>query len=282
MNWLAFSVIALIGFSSYELLSRYLGVKSRDPQVFSGIYNLIAVLLVPFLLLIIPFKISHIPPMVIALTIIAAFIYGMFGRYEYLAHKHVEASTLSIIIKLATVLSVLVSFFVLHESLTVAKVLGFIIILAANFLVLGMPTKAMFTKEKGLIYAYILTLFLGIAWIFDKTLSPFYGIVFYSVIGFLAPAISCLLFPPAPINKIKQEFRLGSWKIVLLAFVNVVSYALYLKALSMGDASNVIPIATSTSPVVILLAALFLGERKALPKKIFAGVLIVIAIYLMR
>jgi uncharacterized membrane protein len=55
-----------------------------------------------------------------------------------------------------------------------------------------------------------------------------------------------------------------------------------MKAMSLGDVSQVIPITTSTTPFIVIFGAIFLGERDNIFKKFLATILIVLAIYLMR
>ena len=69
---------------------------------------------------------------------------------------------------------------------------------------------------------------------------------------------------------------------MILGAFNLIGYAMMLKALTLGPASNVMPIVTSTTPFVVLLGVLFLGEKDYLWRKLFAAILTVGAVNLMR
>jgi uncharacterized membrane protein len=72
------------------------------------------------------------------------------------------------------------------------------------------------------------------------------------------------------------------WKICVLGSFNLANYALMLKALTLGEASRVMPIVSSTTPLIIIFSILLLGEKKDTTRKLLAGAMTVGAIYLLR
>src|SRR6185369_9306012 len=102
-----------------------------------------------------------------------------------------------------------------------------------------------------------------------------YGIIVYGAMMFLVPSLTCASIPPISLSTLKKEWEIGSWRLFILAGANILGYGMMLKALSLGDASRVIPVATSATPLVVILSAIFLGERSKLPVKLFGGFLIV-------
>lgn len=282
MNWLGYSLISLFTFSLYELLSRHLGVQSKNPRAYAVVYNFFSAISVLLLLFIEPIKIPSISAFILFITLLGVASWSLFGRFEYFAHKYVEASTLGIIIRLATVITFILSIVFLGESLTFVKITGLLLTLAASVLVVGVPTLSEIKKSRGLGYAFLITFFLGVGWTFDKVLAPVYGAVLLSLMNFLVPSVTSLLLPPLAWSEVKSEFWIGSWKMIVSAVINVLGYGAMMKALTLGDASSVIPIATSTPPLVVLGGALFLHERTGFWKKCISVVLIILAIYLMR
>lgn len=282
MNWLWYSVVALITFSGYELLSRHLGVQSKNPRAFSGIYNILALFFTPILLIVEPIKIPEFNNVLIGLTACGLLAWGLFGRFEYFAHKHVEASTLAIILRLGPVITFFLSVLFLKETLTFYKSLGLVLTIGASLLVAGMPTRDQLNKNTGLGYGFLITGILGIAWTFDKILTPAYGIVLFSIISYSVMAATAIFFPFVGLSALFKELRVASWKIVVLSFVNVIGYGSMIKALTLGDASSVIPISTATTPFVVLGGLLLLKEHGGVWKKLAAAILVVLAIYLMR
>lgn len=280
MNWLGYSIIALIIFSGYDLLSRKLGVQSKNPVAFGAVFYLIATLCTPLLLIVEPLQIPIITPIGVLLTGGSLLAWILFGRVEYTAHKHVEASVLTILLRLGPVITFILSMLFLDEHMTLTKLIGLLLTIFASVLVIGKPSFSLL--RKGLIYGVALALTQGVAWTFDKIVSPIYGVVLFSALSFLAPSLANMFIPPISIRTIIEELHLASWKIVVLAILNIVGYAAMIKALIIGEASSVIPIATATPPLVVLGGVLLLHERKDIAKKCIAVVLVVLAIYLMR
>src|SRR3990172_12592743 len=116
MNWFFYSILALASFVAYDLYSRKLGVNSINPRAFSVIFNGAVVILTPLLLLIEPLSLNPLPIKILLITIINLLSWTLFGRFEYFAHKFVEASTLSIILRLAPALTFIFSIIFLHEQ----------------------------------------------------------------------------------------------------------------------------------------------------------------------
>lgn len=282
MNWLGYSVIALVTFSGYDLLSRRLGVESKNPRAFGAVYYFIAAFLCPILLFAEPLVRPTLTPASLMLTVMGLCAWILFGRIEYVTHKYVEASTLTILLRLGPIITFTLSALFLAEEVTVAKLVGLILTIIASVLVIGVPSVSTFRKNKDFRYGVLLAGILGVAWTFDKILSPIYGVVVFGFLTFFVPALANAFVPPLPISSMRDELRHASWNMVVLGLLNIVGYGAMTKALIIGDATNVIPIATSTPPLVVLGSVLFLGERKDLSKKMLAVVLVLAAIFLMR
>lgn len=278
MSWLGYAILALLSFAGYDLLSRKLAVQSKNPRAFAAVFYFIVALTVPVLLFIEPVKVPQVSFPVIVLTFFGLLSWILFGRFEYDAHKHVEASTLTIVERLAPVINLILSVLFLYESLTFLKIIGLFLTIIASIMVIGFDWK----KSKGMGYALLTTLFLGIGWTFDKVLTPIYGVILFSFLSFFSPSIANAAIPPIRFSVLQKELRIGVWKLVILALLNIIGYGAMIKAFTLGEVSRVVPVATSTPPLVVLGAALLLKERKDLAKKIFAAFLVSVAIFLMR
>jgi len=282
MNWLAYSLFALFTFTIYELLSRHLSVESKNPLAFGAVFYFAGALVTPILFFIQPIPAIHISPVTLLSTLFGLVAWILFGRIEYSSHKYVEASVLTILIRLGPVITFVLSVLFLREALTAVKMIALLLTIIASVLVVQLPTLKELKKSRHIIYGVVLGVVLGVAWTFDKVLTPVYGVIVYSLMTFLAPAISNVLFPRMPMKALIAELRRASWKLWILALSDIIGYGAMLKALTIGDASSVIPVATATPPLVVLGGALLLGERSNMTKKIIAVLLVIVAIYLMR
>ena len=282
MTWLPLSLLALIFFSLYELYSRVAGVRSKNPRVFSVIYNAIAAILaVPFIFLT-PLPGLQFTDKIILLLILDLIIWAAFGRLEYYTHKEVEASTLSIVLKLAPVITFILGSIFLQEIITPNKIIGLSVLVLANVILL-VGNKQQLISLKGIKYAIGLSVLMGIAWTVDKLVSPYFGVFAFSAIAFFSPALINGVTPLVKKKEITQELTHTNLKqIIIMAAFNLLGYFCFIQALILGEASKVTPIATATTPLVMILGIIFLKEKGHLGKKIFSCLLIILGIWLLR
>lgn len=282
MTWLPLSILALFLFSFYEIYARITGVQSQNPRVYSVVYNLTATFLaIPFIFLA-PIPNLHLPARIIIFLILDLTSWAVFGRLEYYTHKEVEASTLAVVLKMAPAITFILSLIFFHEAATTSKILGLVCLVSAN-LILLVGNKHQIINQKGLKYAIGLALILGLSWTLDKFVSPFFGVFLFSAISFGSPAIVNSLTPPVKRSEIDLELRhTRLTQIIVTALFNLLGYFCFIQALIIGQASKVTPIATTTTPLVMILGIVFLHEKGNLGKKIFAGALIVLGIWLLR
>lgn len=283
MSWFIFSLLALVFFVIYDIAGRYLATRSDNPQAFAVIYNLGVALMSPIIFLFDQTMPSGITPYVVFMTILGLIIWGLNGRYEYFAKKHTQASIFSIVIKLGPVISFFLAIIFLEESFTLAKLAGVLIIVIANIILFVGNLHNTKIDLKGIRYTLLLAMILSVAWLFDAVNVKAWGVGFFATFSFFAPVILSSFFPTIKKSELKRELDLTPWwQFLVLGFFNLIGYGFMLKALTLGEASKVMPIATSTTPLVVLIGVIFLGERDSLWRKIFASILVVLAIYLMR
>ena len=283
MSWLIFSLLALAFFVIYDVSGRYLATRSENPQAFAVIYNLGVAAMSPIIFIFDRTLPQGITPYIIGMTILGLLIWGLNGRFEYFAKKHTEASVFSIVIKLGPVISFFLAILFLKESFTLAKFAGVVLIVLANVLLLAGNLRHSKIDLKGIRYTLLLAFILSVAWLFDAINVRAWGVGTFCAFSFFAPVIMSSFFPTIKKLELKRELVLTPWwQFLVLGFFNLVGYGFMLKALMLGEASNVMPIATSTTPFVVLIGIILLGERDSLARKIFASVLVLFAIYLMR
>lgn len=282
MTWLILSLLALVTFVIYDVAGRYFATRSENPQAFATIYNTTVAIIAPFLFIFDRTLPSNLSPKVIFFTILGLILWGLNGRYEYFAKKHVEASVFTITMKLAPVINFFLALIFLKEQLTISKIGGIVLIIIANLL-LFLGNKGKIISKQGLKYTLLLALIISFAWLFDAVNVKYWGVAPFSIISFAVGGLISGIFPTVKIKDIRRELVLTPiWQFIILGLFNLIGYAFMIKALTLGPASNVMPIVTSTTPLVVLIGIVFLGERDSLASKIFASILVLVAIYLMR
>ncbi|MBI5151297.1 MAG: DMT family transporter [Candidatus Pacebacteria bacterium] len=283
MTWFFLSLFALSMFIAYDVLSRKFGVQTKNPRVFAALYNAVCTVLSLFLFIGDRPTMPQFSAVLFVLLFLNLSVWAIFGRVEYVVHKHVEASTLSILLQLAPALSFLFSVFFLKEQITGAKIIGISLLLLVNIWIVTLVQKGKTKLDFGIQYAIFLVLLLSIGWVLDKVVSPHLGVALFTFLSFFSPALFCGLFPKISMDDIRQELRQVPMKyIVTLASVNVLGYAAFIMALTLGEASRVIPIAISVTPFVVLLSAWLLHERSHMKEKWLASCITLFAMFLLR
>lgn len=282
MTWLYYSLGAAFCFACLNILSRVVSVDSKNPRALSFVFNLIATLMaLSIFFLTGSNKNFSLPTQSVAWLyfIIAAVFYGLYERMRFYVSKSLDASISSIIANLSVVIAFFISLFLYKESLTLLKSLGFIFIMASLFLIVDRKKSKI--SLNGILLGLIANTFLGIGWGLDKKGVLLFSPETYNLLIWSGPLI-ILYFPYLKLNDIKIEIEKYSWKIVLLSFFNVVGYFLILKAVDLADATKVIPI-TQLSTILTVIAGIFLlNERSNLTKKILAGIIAVVGVFLLR
>ncbi len=282
MTWFIYSILALVLFTGYDLLGRKLAVNSLNPRAFVVIYNLLVAILSPLLLFIEPINLKPISLAVVLLTIIVLVIWALFARFEYIARKEVEASTMSIVIRLAPALAFIFSILLLKETATLNKALGLILILIANYWLI-IKTEGGFRLSQGIKYAILCSLALSLGWTLDKVVASYYGIMIYTLFNFSGASFFNLVVPPMSLKILKKEHQnTPLFKIFLLAMLNLLGYGFLIKALILGEVSKVTPIASATTPFVVILGILLLKETSHIKIKLLTAFITLIGIYLLR
>ena len=283
MTWFPLALLALASFVLYDLAGRYLATRSNNPQAFAIIYNLTVTILAPLLFLFDPTLPQGITVPVVLFTLLGQLVWGLFGRFEYFAKKHTEASTLTIVTKLDVILNFVLVMIFLGEKPTLMKFLGMGLIIVANlFLFVGHSWRKVIS-DQGLKYSLLIAALLAVGWVFDTINVKYWGVATFSSFSFLSPVLLSSFFPRIRFTELKHELSLNPlWQIFVMAALNLAGYAAMLKALTLGPATSVMPVVTATSPFVVLFGYLILKEKEYPLRKLAGAILTAVAIYLMR
>jgi len=280
MSWTILAFSSVIFFTSLNLLQKVLAVDSKNPRAMAVLFNSIAasiaLLIFAFTGAFKNFVLPTSPKAWIAL-IIATFCYAMFERGRFIAAKLLDASILTIIGNISVLIAFVGALFLYSETLTTYKLLGGSLIIGALFLV-SMNNKTKKSSKKGVLVAVAISVMLGLGWMLDKLGTQYFNASTYSIFVWTVPIVF-IYFPHIKFDAIKTELKLASWKIFLLAGLNVVGYLMQLKALEIAEATRVIPIMQTSTLFTILLGIVLLKERGHIPRKIVAGLMVVLGVY---
>lgn len=278
MPWFAYAIISTLSGAAFALLARNLTVNSANPRAFSVIFGIWAAFFSILLFIVDPFYFKALPLHIILLTILITILYAIHDRTQFYASKLVEASTLTLIWQLIPVVGFITALIFLHESFTLQKFIALLLIVGGNLLVIY--KHPLLRANKGMVYAFIATVAVGIAIGINKGVSAGYSLPLYSAIAFFFPSVYNAVLPPLPPKTIAKELKLAGLGIILLAAINVLQFYSNLLAYRLTDASKVIPITASTTILVVMSGIIFLGERTQIKKKLIAVVGVFVGIVL--
>lgn len=274
MSWLLYVCIAVVSFVTLGLLERTIAVETKFPRATGLFFNSMAVLCTALI-----YTLSHktlptltaIPPQAWLLLAIAITCYGLFERGRFTAAKLLEASTFSVVVNVAVIVSMIGSFLFYQEPITAAKLLGSTLIIGSLFLVGYQKTDHPVSRE-GLLVGIAISTALGIGWMLDKKGTEVFGSDLYGLFIWMLP-LGIIIFPKVPLEELRAVLRHKPAATMLMALVNSIGYLAQLKAFELADATLVIPL-VQTSLLLTVLAAIFvLKERSHIPQKIVSGVL---------
>ncbi len=280
--WLILSLMAVVMFTAQNLLMRVLAVKSTHPRTFSVVFNSWGTLFAAILFIIERPSLANLPQFSWTQTLLivgAILAYGLYERTHFLARKQIDASTTAILFRLSPVITFIGAILFLHEPLTITKLVGATILIGASLIVVHKNPKLQASRAVWI--AVFAAVMLGLAGLFDKPASFGIPANLYSVaLWGLSKLI--VAFPSISLSQLKKEFVIGGWKVAVTALLNVVGFVFYLQALSLADTSRVTPITSSSGTLVILGGILFLHEHTFMWRKLLAGLLMLIGMYLLR
>lgn len=274
MTWLNFTLLAVFSYAFYYVLSRaFLKQKNSDAISYAVLFNIVCATLLTALSLNKGFVVPDLKRYALNLTLMGV-LYTASQIFIFKASKTIEASELIILSSTRVLWTIAAAILFLGENFGLSKIIGTVLIMFSVFFVSYKKRKVKF--EKGHMYAILAGFCLGLGFVNDAYILRQADAFSYAAIVFIVPAILTILIFPSSIAKIKKQLgiKLARNIVLLGAFYSVGIAASYLAYQHGGTASQIVPIGQSTVIVTVILAAIFIGERRHLVKKLIAAVLV--------
>jgi uncharacterized membrane protein len=282
MTWLYYAVGTAFFYALLNIFSRVLMIESKNPRAFALAFNIICIIMSIILFIFTgSYKSFSLPVRVEAwmFMIVASFFYGLNERLRFYIAKILEASIYSIVGNISVIVAFVISLFLYKETLTVSKFIGSLLILISIILVSEIKKTKISTKGLGL--AILTSIYVGIAMGLDKKGAIYFNAETYNILLWILPFI-VLYFPSIKIDEIINQYKIFTWKIVMLAFFNFAAFYFSLRALILADATKVIPVIQLATIFTVIIGIFFLKERNNLLKKILTGVIAVVGVFMLR
>lgn len=208
---------------------------------------------------------------------IACVLYAFADRLNTTARRGLEVSTYSILNQLNTVFIIILGITIFKEKIILNKLLGGIVIILANILVIYQNGK--FEFNKYVVISIFGNLFLAIASFTDIGISDRFNLPVYIAITLIVPSILIKIFERVRIKDIISEFKHGDKKSIIIVGISwgILILAM-LRAYQFGSVTTVAPICATTTLLNVFAAYFVQNEKKDLPKKIFAALVVVVGI----
>ncbi len=103
------------------------------------------------------------------------------------------------------------------------------------------------------------------------------------MLSYIMPGMYCFIaLRSRHLEKIRQEFISGSWKLPLMSLVSVLGYYSLLSTFRLAEASVAVPIAFTSTILTALGGIVILKERSNVLSKLAGAVSVVIGVILLR
>ncbi|OGE78047.1 hypothetical protein A3J19_01040, partial [Candidatus Daviesbacteria bacterium RIFCSPLOWO2_02_FULL_41_8] len=281
MGWLSYALLAVASYSVFYILTRvFLKEKSSDAIAYTIVFNFVCALLISLVSLKNGFILPDIKHYYLNFGLMAV-LYTASQVLIFKASRTIGASDLIIFSSTRVLWVIGAALLFLGEAFNTPKIIGTILILIS--VVYVSAKKKGIKLNKGHIYALLAAFCIGIGFVNDSYILRNADTISYAALAFIFPAVLTLIVFPSSTLKLKYYLNLGILtKILLLGvFYSIGLVASYLSYKAGGNASQIVPIGQSVVIITVILAALFLGERENVSKKIIAAILVSIGVLLL-
>lgn len=251
--------------------------NTSDPYASSIIFQLILAFLTGIYALT---KGINIPPTNLwGYFFISTLLYS-FGTLSYFkALKIIGASESIILASIGGIVTIISAYFFLGERLTLIQIFGFILTLIAIGLISFEKRKI--NVRKGIIFSIIGTSLYGLAVTSDTYILYSFDAISYTPIMSLLPGILLFVLKPSSIYQIKKTLQSNVMKPLILycLFYGIQAITYYLALENGGTASKMSIFTKSDIILTVILATIFLKERRNLSRKILATIIVSLGVY---
>lgn len=274
VNLIGYYIFVVIFYQFYKLAVRNTKHDGASTILLQSLGGLSILALAPFFPLTLPTS-----WVVYALLIIASIFYALTDRLNTTARKNLEVSTFSIIGQISTVFLILFGFVMFRESFVASKVMGAMLIIAANAWLFY--KKGYFQVSKYTWLAIISAATFATAISIDIGISEQFNLPFYIMFTLIVPALMTYLVERIPLKQVISELKGRDQKYYLITGI-AWGLAIFfsLRAFQFGSVTTIVPLQAVQVLLNVAVAYFFLKETDNKVKKVIAAVLVIIGVYL--
>lgn len=279
-NWLfiviLYLIFAVIFGQTYKIITNKMKNAGALTVLAEGVAGIASLLFIPLF----EIKFSSNPYVYIFLGL-ACIFYALNDRLSTTVRKGVEASTFSIIKQTKTVFMIIAGLLFFKDPFVLTKVIGAFLIVISNIIVFY--KKGTFKSNKYVWLGVLASICLTIALMIDVNYSEEFNLPLYVSFTTLLPALLIFIFDKVKIKDLVEEYKNCNKKLLFIVGISwAIMMILSLYAYQLGQVSIVAPLCSLTVILNVIVGYFFLNERTRLPQKIFAGILVIISVILIK
>ena len=278
MNWFILSILAGLAFAVARVVARFLLKKKGSPLAFTAIHDFIAGLtILPLAIIYFRLPENNITWVYFAGVVVFAFLADWSA---FTALKKIDISLYQIITQIRHILIIIGGLLVFSEAITIFKLFSVLLIIVGVIVALYVKSKIKLDK-RGVWLSALSTVAAVIAFLFAKqTLLDFSTETAVSLELILIGLLS-FTFLGFSYRRLHQELVINGRGLVISGIIFGVFELLLFLALSVGEASRVVPAVQSSLIFAVIAGVVFLKERSNITQKIVGTILIMMGIGLL-
>lgn len=282
MPWQVLLVVSILFLSLNGLFHKsLLGDDRSDPRaqavVFLGLGGLISVVIAYFRG---NLRLEFPEELIINFLILA--IFGTIAYVlKYRSYQLISTSEVVIFSTTSKFWNVIGASIILHEAITIQKIIGTIVIIIGVAITVYADKK--FKVNKGILIVLLAAILFGLTDINGYYMLGSMDASSYQILFYLLPVIALLLFQPKLMKKVPYYFKPDrALKVIALAIFDTLGMLALFFAYQMGGSASIIgPLSATKVIVTVVLAIIFLKERNNLTNKLVGSVIAVIGAILL-
>lgn len=275
-NLLMYYIFNVIFFQFYKLSVKTVEKDGAATIILQGIAGLSQLLIIPLFAWQLPSKLS------VGLLLIAACVfYAINDRLQTSVRKNLEVSVFATLSQFGTVFLILYGFIVFNDDFVMTKIIGALLIIAANAWVLYKPSKGKFVMNRYYLIGIIALFAFATAISIDIGINDQFNLPFYIALTLLIPAGMVAIIERINAKSIIRELKVGNrnfFAITGIAWGLLILFGL--RAYQFGEVSTIVPLQAVSVILNVTVAYIFLKERNDGLKKLLAALIAVIGVYI--
>jgi drug/metabolite transporter (DMT)-like permease len=273
MTWQLFILISVLFGSTSTLLKRVILIDDRShPKAYSAFFQIFTGLLIGlFGFITTDMSYAGFQSILFNLALMIL-LYGFGNVFIFQALKALEASKFTIIFSTRVLFTILASTLILRERLLPQHLLGAILIFIGVLLVNDKSLKKLaFSKTEGI--GLLAAASFGLANTNSRFILQTLDLYPFLFIAFVLPGVFIALIYPRIVGQMKVFLNKKIMsKMLIMSIVYALGAIAFFSSLKLAPTSSQVVSLNLTSVIVtVLLAIIFLKERKNLVQKLFAA-----------